>query len=72
MVAPTRLMQQRIRDVGGRYERGAKVWILPALSGLPELRLPRIEEAFQRAVERKIVAQRNSPVGPVYGTRFIY
>jgi hypothetical protein len=72
MAVPRKLMQQRIRDIGGHFDRFAKVWILPAVAGFPEQRLLRIEDAFTRAVERKIVAQRSSPVGPVYASRFIY
>jgi len=72
MAVPSRLMQQRIRDIGGRFDRVAKVWVLPAIAGFPEQRIAKTEDAFARAVERKIVAQKASKVGPVYAHRYHY
>ena len=72
MAVPRITMSNRIRDAGGHYNRHAKVWVLPALAGFPEALFDKIEDAFVQAVHRRTVAQRESPVGPIYAHRYHY
>ena len=42
----TRLANKRIREAGGHYDRSRKVYVLPAVAGVPAQELTNLDAAY--------------------------